>query len=398
MKTAENQFEHTLPVADLSVSRIINQKALIDAVLKKKKHGISKAMLAKELGLSKPAVSKNVADLIAMGLIQECGEGEAGKTGGRKPIILRLNETYRYIFALDFSFQEPVCAIGDLYCNVLQLRKIKIGKNATAAAKKEKIWQTLQEMAGDLNISMDKIGLVIISQPGVIGEDGEARDPKARHRTWIGVGLKKYLREQLHVPILVGNDVNLAAIGEAYFGSDASIQDLIYIICGVGLGAGIVIDGKLWEGRNRAAGEIGDSLQKGDRCIEDIVTISGVLERIASTLDSSEEQEDLTFARVVELVNANDPIVTKVIYEVGCELGHLTYNCNVMLDIPVVVLGGDCLKLGQPLLDGIESVLEQKPLFRPKVIPSTLKEIASILGGFMVGRNEILNKKIEKGV
>ncbi|MCL2842573.1 MAG: ROK family transcriptional regulator [Oscillospiraceae bacterium] len=392
------KFEHTLPVADLSVSRIINQKALIEAILRKKKHGISKAVLAKELGLSKPAVSKNVADLIAMGLIQEHGEGEAGKTGGRKPIILRLNETYQYIFALDLSFQEPVCAIGDLYCNVLRLRKIKIGKNATADAKKAKVWRILQEMADDLDIPMDKIGLVMISQPGVIGDDGEVRYPKARHGAWIGIGLKKYLREQLQVPVLVENDVNLAAIGEAHFGADENLQDLMYIICGIGLGSGIILGGKLWEGCNRAAGEIGDFLRKDGRSAEDVVAIGGLIEHIAPLLDASKGQEELTFSRVVELVKAGDPIVTQAIYEVGCELGYIIYNYNVMLDIPIVILGGDCLKLGKTLFDGIESVLEQKPPLRPKVIPSTLKEAASILGGFVVGKNEILNKKIEENV
>ena len=394
--TEEKLTEHTLPVADLSVSRIINQKALVDAVLRRKKSGISKAALAKELGLSKPAVSKNVADLIAMGLIQERGEGEAGKSGGRKPVILNFNESYRYIGALDLSFQEPVCSIGDLYCNVLRLRRIKIDKDATADEKKARVWQTFKEMADDLGIPIDKIGLIMISQPGMIGDDGEVRHPKARHGAWIGIGLKEYLRQQLNVPVLVENDVNLAAIGEAHFGSDENLQDLMYITCGIGLGSGIIIEGKLREGYHQRAGEIGEFLQKDGRCAEDIIAIGGLLERIAPIYAASGEQEELTFSHVVELAKHGDSMVNREIYEIGRELGYIIYNCSVMLDIPTVVLGGDCLKLGKALFNGIESVLEQKPLLRPKVIPSTLKEAASILGGFIVGKNEILNKTIEE--
>jgi len=370
---------------------------LINSIFKS--DGISKSELAKELKLSKPAVSKNVADLIAMGLVNERGEGRVGVSGGRKPVMLYFNESHRYIGALDLSFQEPVCAIGDLQCKVLTLKKIQIDRSTPVDEKKNYVWQTFMDMLQELNVPAEKMGAIVISQPGIIGDDGESLYSEARHHVWTGIGLKQYLKERCGVPVLVKNDVNLAAIGEMHLGAYNQIKNLIYVTCGIGLGSGVIIDGKLYEGCNRAAGELGEFLREDGRRVEDAVAIEGLLRRLrlmyAESGKCDAACEKLRFSDVVKLAKDKDSTVNRAVYDIGRELGGIIYNCSVMFDIKTVIFGGEYLNLGKTLFDGIEAVLEQKFPFRPEVFPSSLRESAGIYGGFVVGKDEILNRMIQ---
>lgn len=377
-------------VADRSTSRAINQKALIDTIYRS--NGISKAALAKELGLSKPAVSDNIADLIALGLVEEKGSGEASKNGGRRPTVLQFNSLLSYIGALDLSLQEPICAIGDLSNWIHSLKKINVDRNASAEEKRRCILDTFVSMLAELSIPKEKMGIIVISHPGIIGEDNEPKYVVESHRAWTGIDIKVHLEQHFNIPVLLENDNNLAAIGEMHHGHDEQLENLIYVSCGTGLGSGVIIGGELYRGCNRAAGEMGTLLDSSGKRIEDTVNIDGLLRRIEEVLHL--DGQKLTFPQVVDIVKTGDFRVNQVIYEVGREIGRVAYNSSLVLDIPTIVIGGDYLKLGQALFDGIEDAVSQTFYFRPKVVRSTLLESAGIFGSFIYGKNEILQQKL----
>ena len=379
--------------AGRSTSRQINQKAILD-IIYRRSGSISKVLLAKELKLSKPAVSDNVADLIAMGLVEEIGEGEASKNGGRKPIMLYFNHKYRYIGAFDFSLKEPVCAIGDLSHRILRLEKIKVDANASSDEKRHAITGTFKMMLDELSILPKELGIIVISHPGIIDEDNNVRYVDERHNPWTGIGLNSYLKREYKVPVVLENDVKLSALGERYESED--LQDLIYVRCGVGLGSGLIIKDKIYNGINNAAGEIGSFLCIDGRRLEDIVAMDGLLGRIAQLYkEAGRGEESLTFKRVVELSKSGDKEVNRGIREIGCELGRAIYNASILTDIPTVIFGGDYLHLGDVLFDAIRETVAQSFLpFSPKVIQSGLREAASIFGGFVIGREQIIAQRL----
>ena len=398
----ENSFsqqEFTQVVADRSTSRIVNQNALVSGIFDS--NGISKSDLAKRLKLSKPAVSKNVADLIEMGLVKENGTGLTGKNGGRKPTMLYINESHRYLGALDLSFQNPFCAVGDLRCNILKAQKFKIDRNASSEDKNRYVRLVFMQMLEELNVSAEQLGVIVISQPGVIDDDGENLYSLTRHHAWTGIGLKQCLMRRLNVPIIVKNDMNLSAIGEMCFGNFGHVNDLIYVSCGIGLGSGVIIGGKLHEGNDRAAGALGEFLSTSGKRADDYVAIDGLLKHVnmkfAETGAQDAGREELTFSRVVELVRGGDQIANRAVYEIGRQLGYIIYNCSVMLNIKTVVFGGEYLKFGKVIFDGIESVLAQEFPFIPEVLPSSLDDMSGIYGGFIVGKDEIFQQTILRG-
>ena len=383
------------PAADRSTSRIINQKALLDIIYNSK--GVSKTALATMLKLSKPAVSRNVADLISMGLVVEKGEGEASKYGGRKPTMLYFNKTHRYIASLELSLKQPVCAIGDLKYNILRLRKIDIARSVSPEEKKQCIAQVFDNMLEELSIPLEKLGLIVISQPGIIGYDNEVYYIESIHHPWASIGLKEHLQNHFSTPVLLENDVRLAAIGEMNMGFDKQIQDLIYVSCGIGIGSGVIYKGQPLEGCHRAAGELGAFLLSDGRRLEDVIAMEGLLKRITALYaENGYEIKDLSFEQVVEKSLVGDTLVNQALKEIGQILGQFLNNCCVMLDIPTVIFGGDYIKLGPALFESIEETMMQSFLpIRQKVLKSGLKEAAGICGGFVVGKNEILQKELK---
>ena len=373
-----------LSVADRSVSRVINRAAIVDKIYQCA--GISKAQLAKELGISKPAVSSHVASLISVGLVEEIGEGEAAKNGGRKPKMLYFNATHRYVGALDLSLREPVCAVGDLRYNIVGLRKIKLGKAATAAQRKQGVLDAFSEILDAKGLSPDCLGMIIISQPGIITNGAGEYYSSKRHHAWTKIGLKRYLCEEMQIPVAVFNDMNMAAIGEMHFGLDRRLNDLIYLSSGVGLGAGIVMDGALYEGKRRAAGEIGWTLMDDGRTAEDALAMDGLIKKVEGLGRGGE----ITFPYIVKMAKAGDGEIRQIVYETGREFGKLISGYCAVLDIPTVIFGGEYLQLGQSLFDGLNDVLIEAPVFCPTVLPSRLKQIAGIFGGFVVGKDRII--------
>ena len=379
--------------AGRSTSRIINQMAIAD-IIYRRSGNISKVLLAKELKLSKPAVSANVADLIAMGFVEERGEGEASRNGGRKPIMLYFNYKYRYIGSFDFSLKEPVCAIGDLSHKILKLEKIQVDRNAPADEKRRAIADTFKGMLSALSIPAKELGIIVISHPGIIGEGNDVRYVDTRHNPWTGIGLKTYLGQEYNVPVVLENNVKLSALGEMFESED--LHDLIYVSCGIGLGSGLIVKGKIYDGINRAAGEIGSFLCGDGRRLEDIVAMDGLLSRITQLCkEAGRNEEALTFKKVVDLSKLGDKEINQGIREIGHELGRIIYNTSILMDIPTVIFGGDYLHLGDVLFDAMEEMVTQSFLpFRPKVLRSGLREAAGIFGGFVIGREKIIEQRV----
>ena len=394
MNKEDFNFTHA---ADRSTSRVINQKALVELI--DRSDGISKTELANELGLSKSAVSRNLADLISFGIVEEKGEAEADRNGGRKPVMLCINKSHRYIGVLDISLEEPACAIGDLSYNILKIQNVSISRESSAENKKRHVAQIFKEMLQQLSIPPEKLGVIVISQPCAIGPDNKMFFIPTYYDKWTDIGIVDYLVQEFQVPVILKNDLQLASIGEMNLGLGKSLQSLIYVSCGIGLGSGIIINGKLYEGRyNQVDGEIGVFLHSDGRQMEDVVAMEGLLKRIFQIYEENGQKvENLTFDEVVEKSKAGDPLVNQGIAEIGRILGQLIHNCSIFLDIPTIIFGGLYLKLGVPLFDSMKECIAHLNLpIQIEILPSSLKEEPCIFGGLVVGKDEILSEELRK--
>jgi len=386
--------------ANQSSARIHNKKEIIDTLMREGQ--MSRAGLAKKLELSKPATAENVEGLIQSGLVFEAGEGNASREGGRKPRLLGFNSCYRMIVVVDLNLRRPMLALGDLSGKIISQSRLKISSKAGPEEKISAMLQAVEQLleeAGDLNL-----GMIVLSSPGIYNENNQLVYAHPQHG-WANIGLDRALTEYFGVPAVIKNDMSVAVLGELELGSGAGCRNMVYISCGVGLGAGIVIEGKLYEGKNFAAGELSyftdrNSYEQGIR-IEEQVTIEAVLEQTEEDINAGRASEraaalmaekgSLEFEDLVTLINEQDIYMTEKIAWIGQELGFIISNINALLDIERIVIGGEYLEFFDILKEQIGVILNRTTVSAPELLPSMLGNKAGLQGGFIFGRERLFS-------
>jgi len=243
----------------------------------------------------------------------------------------------------------------------------------------EKVVAALEKTMDDLirkaGIVQSDITAVGIAVPGVV-------DPKkglavvTPNMALTGVALGPLLKSRLKVPIVIGNDGNFGALGEAWLGSARKARSAVYICVGTGIGSGLVLRGKLWRGAREAAGEIGHMLMQidgpacgcgGRGCFEALASRTaierGIREGVAagqSSLIVELAGGDLSVIRsgmIRKALDAEDELVSNVVRRAAEALGHACVNVRHLIDPEAIVLGGGlieaCSDFIMPIVDNV---------------------------------------------
>lgn len=346
---------------------------------------VSRAELAKLLGISKPAVNEHVDYLLQKMIIKEVGEGTSQKRGGRKPILIAPNRRYKYIVAVDLSFTKPLAALGNMM--VPDLDKVSIDNSQNAGTLNMEVKSAIDQLLRKHQISHEDIGVIVVCSPGVVNEKNEIIMRNKQHEIFSNTDLFSFLSEEYGRPVLIKNDVNMAALAEKGTLIERGTEDFILFICGNGFGAGIILNGKLFEGRNNAAGEVGFFFD-GDRSLEESITMIPLLQRV----QKETKMEHLKFADVLEAYERNDPIVIKILKEIGHKLGICANNCAVLLDLDMVLLGGEYLIFQEILIPEMKAVIGQSGhMQKPEVLPASLGYDSGIIGCMTIARDYLID-------
>src|SRR3954447_10196910 len=198
---------------------------------------------------------------------------------------------------------------------------------------------------------------------------------------WAGRQGAAELADRIALPVAVDNDANLGALAEMTYGAARGARDLIYVKAASGVGAGLVLGGRLHHGARGLAGELGhvhvDPTGPVCRCGK-----RGCLETVAAgpallALLRESHGDDLTLDGVVALVLAGEVGPSRVVQDAGRAIGRaLSDACN-LLNPELIVVGGDLAVAGQPLLDGIRESLSRYAL--PEAADSA-RVTAGVLG------------------
>jgi predicted NBD/HSP70 family sugar kinase len=190
------------------------------------------------------------------------------------------------------------------------------------------------------------------------------------------------LRARLKVPIAVGNDANCGALAEATFGAAAGATDVLYVLLSAGVGLGMVLRGRLYEGYRGTAGELGHVVVEpggsicrcGDRgCLETVAGTHAVLEAIGRTHDEM-EIDDLLL-----LVAAGDTAAVAAVRSAGERVGAAVAGICRVLDPAVLVIGGELAEAGNALLSPIRAAFAGWER-APRIMRGTVGPEAEALG------------------
>jgi glucokinase len=257
--------------------------------------------------------------------------------------------------------------------------------DATLASIAWGIERTLEEAGVDSPLAA--IGLGIPGQVDTVN----GISLMAVNLHWYGFPVAEGLRERFGAPVMLENDVRVAALGVYQFDNAAADQDLVYVSIGTGVAAGVIFDGKLLHGRNGLAGEIGhfvvDPLGPlcncGVRgCLETLVSATAVIRMARAAIESGTptmlaQCSSLDAKAVYDAAAAGDEAAQRIVAEVGARLGIALRNVIMAYDVDRVVLGGGVTRAGdrylQPILAEWERQCAMSPFARAMLLPAKLR-------------------------
>jgi glucokinase len=221
---------------------------------------------------------------------------------------------------------------------------------------------------------------------------------------WRDVPLRALLEARLGVPAAVENDVNTAAIAEYQLGAAQGVRDFVFIAVGTGIGAGIVLNGRLFHGMDWSAGEIGYMLVPGTSvkpvergepgALEDIVGGEGIKAQWQSAWREELTQlpRELVATEIFDHAAAGDVLARSVLNKSAQTLAYAIYNLAVVLNCPLFVLGGS-VGMHPAFWKATQEILELRDKrVQPKLVRSTLGPDAQVNGAICLAIETALSR------
>ena len=290
-------------------------------------HGtaVTRAELAKMMGLAPSTVSLRISELTELGVLVEDGIGVS--KGGRKPRLLRLNEDQGQILTADLGSRHARLGRFSLTGALLSTQTVEVSVESGPEATLNAILQSWKEVAGGHDADLSELRGVGIGLPGPVDVDAGTVQLPSRMPAWAGFPIRDWLEDKIGRPVIVDNDANLSALGEhhAQLGPE---QHSITVKAGTAIGSGIIVGGQLHRGATGAAGDVTHT--RVEAALNEPCTCGnmGCLETIASGagLVRQLRRQGLnvsTTADVLGLVHRAEPLATTALRTAGTHLGEV---------------------------------------------------------------------------
>lgn len=256
--------------------------------------------------------------------------------------------------------------------------------------------ESLKKKMDEKEITPDQVVGIGIGVPAPVEEDGVVQNTAN-----IGWGYKEVRREMEELTgmkVAVGNDANVAALGEMWLGAGKGHTNLIMVTLGTGVGGGIIVNGKPIVGAHGAGGEIGhicvnyeekDCCGCGKQgCLEQYASATGISRLARQRLEKDSKpsmlrEQAISAKTVFDALKEGDAVAEEIVEEFGRYLGYAMANLAVIADPAVIVIGGGVSKAGEILLQYVEKNFQEKAFFANKntrFVLATLGNDAGICG------------------
>ncbi|MBY8875942.1 ROK family transcriptional regulator [Micromonospora sp. PLK6-60] len=353
--------------------RALNDRAALELLLER--GPLTRARIGELTGLSKVTASQLVERLEERGLVTRVGE----QAGGRGPNaqLYAVRPGSAHVVGVDVGAERVVAACADItgavHGRVEQSTRdtddpVGVVHNAVVQA------------AASAGAELSTVRRVVLGTPGLVdpatGDITFAFNLPRWHR-----GLLAALREDLHIPVVFENDVNLAAVAEAQSGAAREVPDFVLVWVGAGVGLAIVLGGRLHHGSTGAAGEIGYLPVPGVPIPRDVSRrAKPAFQQLAGAdavraVAREHGLPDTDAAAAVRAAVAAGPAGGPMLDELARRLALGVASTCVVLDPPLVVLAGEVGQAGgAALAERVQQEVAAITLVRPRVVVTGLTE------------------------
>ena len=355
--------------------------------------------------LSIPIVTRHVDSMVCEGLLKE--HTVPISTVGRKPKQYSLDAHYGYIIGVELGLVN-VARIGifEFDGNLIFSHNLVFSEEWSPKETIDKIINAVEEQTKLHSIDPGKILHFVIGNPGIVNPRTGTMVSAAMCANWNQLPLRTIFQDYFNVPTKVINDINLSAIGEKEFGIGKGYNNFIFVRQASGVKAGIILKNRLYQGENRAAGEIGNSIlsvieeeQIAHKKAESLLSLPAICQQIASRLKDHPTDifygmtgglpENVTIDNIANVLGKHS-YVNEHITKAGERLGYALVNVVSTLDIALVVLGGEPMKFSNYYLKPIRDILGSYLPYPPTVVTSYLGDDVALYGAFAVGQSSVL--------
>ncbi|WP_106277732.1 ROK family protein [Geodermatophilus tzadiensis] len=343
----------------------------------------SRAELVALTGAARNTVSARVDQLIAAGLLEEGGRGWS--TGGRPPTLLRFNSAAGCVLAVDLGVTSVDVAVTDLSAQVLAT----VGHPIDIAEGPDRVLAEVdrlaQQVLAEAGLTPADVCAVGVGVPGPVEfSTGRPSHPPIMpgwHDHPIPSAFGRY-----GCPVFVDNDVNVMALGE--MGVAGSVQDVLVVKVGTGIGCGIIVDGGVYRGAQGSAGDIGhiyvptaDGREVVCRCGQ-VNCLEAIAGGGALLRDAQAAGMPVTTTReVVERAALGDGQALELVRAAGRTIGTVLAALVNFFNPHRIVMSGGVARAGVPLLAGIrEAVYARSMPLAARALEITVSEAPDLSG------------------
>lgn len=363
---------------------------------------ISRAEVARVTKLTRATVSDMVANLIEEGLVEEVGYGES--IGGKAPILLSLVANSRYLIGLNLAQDKFIGSVVNLRGEIKETVEFRVNDSDGEQAL-QLVYRILDQLTRNEWRPLVGIG---VGTPGLVNTQ-EGIVINAVNLDWQDLPLAHLLESRYDLPVTVLNDSQATAIGEFVYGGNHQFEsNLIVVTVKHGIGAGILINGRLFQGDGGGAGEIGHVVVQENGalcrcgkqgCLEAIASARAVVQRaiaLAPEYSNSalaKNLQNISLDAIKSAWQANDALARRVMSDAAHYLGISMASLVGALNIQKIVLSGDMATFGVSWLRSVQESMTQASLTRmaqdTKLELGALEFKACILGAsaFMLLEN-----------
>lgn len=396
--------ENLLLSKDDSSKNVTLKKRIIQYLIMSGNSSI--ADLSKEMELSVPTVTKLVMELLEAGYLLDSGKQDT--SGGRKPNIYGLNPESGYFAGVDIQKKRILLALVDFNGKIIDQEVVPYRLENTAEALDE-LCEIINSYIEKLPVKKDKILQVGVN---ITGRVNSVSGYSYTYFYFSEHPLAQILEERINLPVNLENDSRAMCYGEYMTGTVKGEKNVLFININWGLGAGIIVDGKLYYGKSGFSGEFGHiSLfdneiicQCGKKgCLE--TEASGyaiqrlLLEKYrqgSTTIlaERLEETSDITLIEFVDAVLKEDVLAIEIVERVGTYLGRALAGLINLFNPEVVIIGGPLSRTQDYIRLPIKSAIRKYSLNLvnqdTELVVSKLGEKAGLIGACLLARAKLL--------
>ncbi|WP_077328617.1 ROK family transcriptional regulator [Virgibacillus siamensis] len=353
---------------------------------------ISRAQIAKDTAITPPTVGSIVKELIEQGIVMESDVGES--KGGRKPTMLMIDNEHFYIIGVDAGPETVDCVLADLSGVIVERTSQKLVLPITNNQFLKILKETIGAILKTFTVEMEKLVGIGIAMHGVVNVE-TGTSIYAPNLNLSNIPIKAELEKEFGIMAKVENDARAMALGESWFGNHGHVESMTAVNLGRGVGAGHVINGKLYHGATDIAGEIGHMMidlqgeicECGNRgCLQTMVSGPAIVRRAKRALQliTQPEIESLTGQKVFQLACDGNKICDNILKETGTYIGIGLTNLIHMFNPGKIILSGGVTNAEAFILEPARQSIKQLALTsetaKTEVVISKLGGDATILG------------------